>query len=190
VSQGFLGTVRDYRRMRMKIVYYFDKEIGINEFADLQFVISAIGTFGFPDWHCIIYVMEDYIICTDGIRLHRIGKCIELEAGQYRLISANKSTIIIEKQKEKTTYPNFDKLINSCLSCETAKSTSHINTIEGGSNGQFLYELYKTADMPFSPKYIKDLGDYEYTINADPKAERHAWFVGPNRIAIVCGKLK
>ena len=64
-------------------------------FNQLSFVLQARSTDDTREYMQILHIENEEAICTDGRRLHIYSGDLHLEPGDYKVLSANKSQIIL-----------------------------------------------------------------------------------------------
>jgi hypothetical protein len=74
-------------------------------FTDLKWVMNARCTDKARQNICGVFVDNGLIIATDGHRMHMIYSEIEIDNGNYEVISANQKQIVLRKQDN--PYPDY-----------------------------------------------------------------------------------
>ena len=79
-------------------------------FSKLSFVLQARSTNDCREYMQILHIEEDKAICTDGRRLHIFTGPIHLEPGDYNVITATKSQLVLTLTTD-WTFPDWKKIM-------------------------------------------------------------------------------
>ena len=79
-------------------------------FSKLSFVLIARSTDDDREYMQILHVEDEKAICTDGRRLHIYSGDLHLEPGDYKVLSANKSQIILAPTTD-YTFPDWKRVV-------------------------------------------------------------------------------
>lgn len=94
------------------------------EFNNLHFVARAIDTKHVKEALRQLYVDNDCIVGSDGVRLHCINNEGLLEPGFYQIIKRTKNELQLVKSSNSLEYPNYERLFK-VYNCSTFKGNNY-----------------------------------------------------------------